>query len=57
MEINDTFDTDMDLLASGFVAHTWEGSFILAGFGGMWTNSYEAEHHLSFHPSAKDPVC
>ena len=40
-----------------FVLTEREGSFILADFSGMWTNSYEAEHPLNFHPSAKDPVC
>ena len=24
---------------------------------GVWTNSYEAEQHLSFNPPATEPVC
>lgn len=64
------FDTEMDLLASGPVIHSWEGivnarpkeiHFDRAKgefhFTGVWTNSYEAEQHLSFGPPAIEPVC
>jgi len=70
MKVNYTFDTEMDLLASGPVIHTWEGivqatpkeiRFDRARgdfyFSGVWTNSYEAEQHLSFNPPATEPVC
>jgi len=70
MKINYTFDTEMDLLASGPVIHTWEGIFQATPkeirfdrargefyFGGVWMNSYEAEQHLSFNPPATEPVC
>lgn len=66
----DKFDSEMDLLASGPVIHTWEGivhatpidiKFDRAKgkfyFTGRWTNSYEAEQHLSFNHSGKEPVC
>ena len=64
------FDTEMDLLASGPVIHTWEGivhaapkeiSFDrLTGqfyFSGTWTNSYEAQQHLMYNDISKEPVC
>jgi hypothetical protein len=70
MKINYEFDSEMDLLASGPVIHTWEGivkakplmlefdrdkgSFL---FTGIWENSYEAEQHLMFNDIAKEPVC
>ncbi len=70
MKLNYQFDSDMDLLASGPVIHTWEGivqatpkeiRFDRAKgefyFSGIWTNSYEAEHYLSFNDFAKEPVC
>ncbi len=70
MKTNYTFDTEMDLLASGPVIHTWEGivqatpkeiAFDRAKgtfyFTGVWSNSYEAEQHLSFNEVAKEPVC
>jgi hypothetical protein len=70
MKMNYTFDTEMDLLASGPVIHTWEGivqatpkeiRFDRARgefyFSGVWMNSYEAEQHLSFNPPATEPVC
>lgn len=64
------FDTEMDLLASGPVIHSWEG--LVAAhpteirfdrgkgeffFTGRWVNSYEAEQYLSFNVPAKEPVC
>ncbi len=64
------FDSEMDLLASGPVIHTWEGivsatpsaiSFDRASgdfaFTGVWRNSYEAEQYLSFNDTASEPVC
>ena len=70
MKTNYAFDTEMELLASGPVIHTWEGivqatpkeiRFDRATgefyFSGVWTNSYEAEQHLSFNPPDQDPVC
>jgi hypothetical protein len=70
MRVNHTFDTEMDLLASGPVIHTWEGivhaeprgiSFNRDtgdfDFTGVWTNSYEAIQYLTFAHPAQDPVC
>lgn len=70
MKINYEFDSEMDLLASGPVLHTWEGLVKATPseikydretgdffFTGVWTNSYEAEQHLSFNDTATDPVC
>ena len=70
MKLNYQFDTEMDLLASGPVIHTWEGivqatpreiRFDRAAqefyFTGVWTNSFEAEQHLSFNDHAREPVC
>jgi hypothetical protein len=65
-----TFETEMDLLASGPVIHSWEGvvnarpkeiRFDRAKgeffFTGVWTNSYEAEQHLCYGSAVKEPVC
>jgi len=70
IKLNYQFDTEMDLLASGPVIHTWEGIVQATPkeirynrdtgeffFTGVWTNSYEAEQHLSFNDPAKEPVC
>jgi hypothetical protein len=70
MKINYTFDSEMDLLASGPVIHTWEGVVHAAPkelkfdrstgefyFNGIWTNSYEAQQHLSFNDVEQEPVC
>ncbi len=70
MKINYTFDSEMDLLASGPVIHTWEGIVHARPteirydretgeffFTGVWTNSYEADQHLSFHEESDQPVC
>ncbi len=70
MKLGYTFDSEMDLLASGPMIHTWEGivqaspavlefdreagSFL---FTGKWTNSYEAQQHLTFNDHADEPVC
>lgn len=65
-----TFDTEMDLLASGPVIHTWEGIVSARPtevrfdrktgdffFRGRWINSYEAEQYLCFNEPSKEPVC
>jgi hypothetical protein len=70
MKLNYTFDSEMDLLASGPVIHTWEGIVQATPkeirydrktgefyFTGVWTNSYEADQFLSFNRPAKEPVC
>lgn len=70
MKINYQFDTEMDLLASGPVIHTWEGIVQATPrelrfnrdtgefyFTGVWKNSYEAEQHLTFNDTSTDPVC
>jgi hypothetical protein len=70
MKVSYQFDSEMDLLASGPVMHTWEGIVHASPielhfdrqkddfyFTGIWTNSYEADQHLSFNKYAKEPVC
>ncbi len=70
MKLNYTFDSEMDLLASGPVIHTWEGIVQATPteirydrnsgefyFSGVWTNSYEAQQHLSYYPEGSNPVC
>lgn len=70
MKINYEFDSEIELLASGPVIHTWEGIVRAAPteirmdkekgdfyFTGVWTNSYEAEQHLCFNPKSHEPVC
>jgi hypothetical protein len=70
MKLNYTFDTEMDLLASGPVIHTWEGIVQAAPkeiridrgtgefyFTGVWSNSYEAEQHLCHNEASHEPVC
>lgn len=65
-----TFDSEMDLLASGPVIHTWEGIVKASPteirydratgemyFTGVWTNSWEAEQHLSYFEQSEDAVC
>ncbi|GJQ62520.1 MAG: hypothetical protein SCALA702_15730 [Melioribacteraceae bacterium] len=70
MKSNYKFDSEMELLASGPVIHTWqgivhasptkiqfdrdEGSFY---FTGIWKNSYEAEQHLAHNQVSTEPVC
>jgi hypothetical protein len=64
------FDSEMDLLASGPVIHSWEGIVQATPteirfdrskkdfyFTGVWKNSYEAEQYLTFNHVGKDPVC
>jgi len=70
MKLAYQFDSEMDLLASGPVIHTWEGIVHAKPkearidrktgeffFPCVWTNSYEAEQHLCFNKSASEPVC
>lgn len=64
------FDSEIDLLASGPVIHTWEGIVHSVPkeirfdrskgeffFDSVWKNSYEAEQHLCFNKPAAEPVC
>ncbi|OPY72725.1 MAG: Activator of aromatic catabolism [Syntrophorhabdus sp. PtaU1.Bin050] len=70
MKVFYKFDSEMDLLVSGPVIHTWEGIVQASPkeltfnrekrtfyFSGIWTNSYEAQQHLSYHEYADEPVC
>jgi hypothetical protein len=70
MKLAYQFDSEMDLLASGPVIHTWEGIVQATPkeirfdrhtgeffFTGVWKNSYEAEQHLCFNPPSDEPVC
>lgn len=70
MKMNYQFDSEMDLLASGPVIHTWEGIVQATPkeihfdrktgdffFTGVWTNSYEAEQHLSYNQIHNAPIC
>jgi hypothetical protein len=70
MKIAYDFDSEMDLLASGPVIHTWEGIVQATPtgitynrekgeihFAGVWRNSYEAEQHLSFNHAGSESVC
>ncbi len=70
MKLAYEFDSEMDLLASGPVIHTWEGIVHAAPkeirfdretgdffFTGVWSNSYEAEQHLTFNEETDHPVC
>jgi hypothetical protein len=70
MKLNYEFDSEMDLLASGPVIHTFEGIVQATPkeisynresgkfyFSGVWSNSYEAEQHLSFNDFSNEPVC
>ncbi len=70
MKVNYSFVSEMELLASGPVMHTWKGIVKATPnklrynrekgefyFTGTWKNSYEAEQHLSFHHYSDEPVC
>lgn len=70
MKLSHEFDTESDLLASGPVIHTYEGivKSVPEAFTwdrekgdfyhlGIWTNSWEAEQHLTFYQASKEPVC
>ncbi len=70
MKIGYKFDSELELLSSGPVIHTWEGivraipkeleydretgHFL---FTGIWKNSYEAEQHLMHNNVSDDVVC
>lgn len=70
MKLNYSFDSEIELMASGPVIHTWEGivqatikeiqfdrtigEFFVTG---VWKNSYEALQHLMFNQTADEPVC
>lgn len=70
MKLNYGFDSEMELIASGPIIHTWEGivksvlthlefdrekrEFFMAGW---WHNTYEAEQHLSYNTESTEPVC
>ncbi len=64
------FETEMDLLASGPVIHSWEGIVNATPteikfnretgefyFTGIWKHSYEADQHLMNYETSKEPVC
>jgi len=70
MKLAFEFDSEMDLLASGPVIHSWEGIVQATPkeirfdrtkkdfyFTGVWSNSYEAEQYLTFNHPATEPVC
>lgn len=70
MKTNYEFDSEMDLLASGPVIHTWEGIVQATPreikynretgefyFTGVWNNSYEAQQYLSYNEKSHEPVC
>ncbi len=70
MKVGYEFDSEMDLLASGPVIHTWEGIVQATPkelefdrdtghfyFTGVWKNSYEAEQHLTHNNVSDDVVC
>lgn len=70
MKTNYEFEDEMELLASGPVIHTWEGIVHVKPthiefnretgdflFTGIWSNSYEAQQHLSFNVTSSEPVC
>lgn len=70
MKLAYKFDSEMDLLASGPVIHTWEGIVQATPkeirfdrstgeffFTGVWSNSYEAEQFLCFNQPAAEAAC
>ncbi len=70
VKVNYEFDSERELLASGPVIHTWEGLVrAVPGeisydrdegtfrFAGSWYNSYEAEQHLAYNETSREPVC
>jgi hypothetical protein len=70
MQTNYEFESEMELLAAGPVIHTFEGIVQATPkeirfdrdtgefyFTGLWSNSYEAEQHLSFQETEQEPVC
>lgn len=70
MKLNYKFESEIELLSSGPVIHTWEGIVQATPkelefsketghfyFTGIWKNSYEAEQHLMNFGIHTDPVC
>jgi hypothetical protein len=70
MKVSYQFESEMELLASGPVIHTYEGIVQATpkdinydrktgefGFTGVWRNSYEAQQHLTFIQPSGEPVC
>jgi hypothetical protein len=70
MKLNYSFETEVDLLATGPVIHSYEGLVQATPkeirfdrrtrdfyFTGIWSNSFEAEQHLAFNEVARQPVC
>ncbi|MBZ0263866.1 XylR N-terminal domain-containing protein [bacterium] len=70
MKVSYEFESEAELLASGPVIHTWEGIVHAKPshleydrdtghfkFTGVWTNSYEAEQHLTYNRHSREPVC
>jgi hypothetical protein len=70
MKLNYTFDSELELLSSGPMIHTWEGIVHAQPteihydrakgdfyFTGIWANSYEAHQHLCYRHEASVPVC
>lgn len=70
MKLAYQFENDIELLASGPVIHTWEGIVNATPkeiefdkdkgkiyFSGVWSNSYEAEQHLTFNKISNEPIC
>ena len=70
VKLNHSFESELELLASGPVMHTWQGivraqpteiEFDRATghfhFTGDWLNSYEAQQFLTFNETSSSPVC
>jgi hypothetical protein len=70
MKLHYQFESEMELLASGPVIHTWEGIVQATPkeirfdrktdefyFTGVWSNSYEADQYLNFNQISTEPVC
>ena len=70
IKVNYDFESEIELLATGPVIHTWEGIVSAVPteirfdrekdefyFTGIWKNSYEADQHLSFNEISSEPVC
>lgn len=70
MKASYEFDSEVDLLSSGPIMHTWEGIVHATPtelhydrqtgdfyFAGIWKNSYEAQQHLMNNDFSAEPVC
>lgn len=64
------FDNELELFKTGPALHSWEGkvksSPLIIEFDrlkkefhyeSIWTNSYEAEQHLSYNETSTEPMC